>query len=149
MDGIELTKKNFQEQLRDELPKVVMELFENEQICEFITYLLSTGWESYNNSIIEDIREYKCFWESFYRDEVEIGLVQCSNKTLEVGIDPTFCYDKMRRSSILAKLPMSKRDYKRFIQKLESVTQGNERYKWFKEAPGCFYGEYATYGIED
>ena len=136
-----------QEQLKNELPKLIKELFESGQICGFIEYLLNNGWESYNNSIIEDTKEYG-FWESFYKDEVEIGLVQ-SDKKLEVGIDPTSCYDKMRRCSIRATLPMSKRDYKRFIQKLESVTQGKERQQWLKEASGCWYGGYATYGTSE
>lgn len=140
-----LKKKSFQEQLKDELPELIKELFESEQICEFIEYLLNNGWKTYNETIIEDIKEYEVFWESFYKDEVEIGLVQSVEK-LEVGIDPVSCYDKMRRCSIRATLPMSKRDYKRFIQKLESVTQGKERQQWFKKASSCWYGSYAIYG---
>ena len=143
--------KKFQEQLKEELPSIIDKIFSNEQITEFITYLLENGWETYNSDILDDICKYG-LTESFYKDGVELGLVQLlvhsTENKLEVGIDPSSCYDKARRCSIVAELPMSKRDYNRFIKKLESVTNGKERQQWFKEAPSSWYGAYASYGVE-
>lgn len=66
-----------------------------------------------------------------------------------IGIDPSVCFDSMRRASIYVQFPMKKREYERFIQFFSKLldTKSSLRKDWMKEAAGCFYGSYAQFGM--
>ena len=67
----------------------------------------------------------------------------------KIGIDPSFCYDKLNKSSILAQFPMKKREYERFIQFFRKIPDRKSplHKNWMRYAPECFYGQYATFGM--
>lgn len=88
------------------------------------------------------------YWLNFCRNKVRIMIV-AEKGNAKIGIDPSFCYDKLNKSSILAQFPMKKREYERFIQFFRKILDRKSplHKNWMRYAPECFYGQYATFGM--
>lgn len=71
------------------------------------------------------------------------------NGDVQIGIDPSSCFNKNSSSSIIALLPLkSKREITRFYKLLDKVfdKKSSVSKDWFKEAPTCWYGSFASFG---
>ncbi len=66
---------------------------------------------------------------------------------IKIGIDPTNCFDKTRTCSIIANLPMSKREEDRFYRLLNRLTDKKDKQsiEWRREASADWYGSYASF----
>ena len=70
------------------------------------------------------------------------------NGDVQIGIDPSSCFNKNSSSSIIALLPLkSKREITRFYKLLDKVfdKKSSVSKDWFKEAPTCWYGSFASF----
>lgn len=125
----------------------------DEKFKDFLEVLKINGF--LNDLSAEDVDYGYCFPLSygpglplFAYNKVKIGIELYDGKAY-VGIDPSKCYDSLKRCSVLVCFPMKKREYNRFKNFVTKIldTKSSLRNEWLKEAPSCFYGQYATFGI--
>jgi hypothetical protein len=115
----------------------------NKSMNEFIEYLRKKKFRIYTQISDDEITH------SMHHNKVIIEAVSNNNgKTYQVGIDPAYCFNKLRRCSVLANFPMSRREYKRLIKFINHISNPKDRVyrQWYKDAPKLFYGEYDVYG---
>lgn len=130
----------------------------NPQIRDFINFLINTKF--FCNVEEKDLDEaMKCEKPENLRlpvltskDGISCDFNTCvidGVYTLDVGIDPKNCFDKLGKCSILCRFPMGTREFKRCIATLEMITDTKTTMSrlWMKNADGKFYGEFAKFGI--
>lgn len=116
----------------DEAKELLAKEFD-EQTINFLDYLHNVGF-------INDIDEYE---SRFTHNGIRVAMRKESDYIL-FGIDPAKCFDKLTRSSIILKFPMSKREYHRAFKVIfEIMNKKSDLHKrWMKEAPTSWYGEF-------
>lgn len=121
-----------------------IELNKNDMFEEFIEYLKEKKFK-----ILIDIED-ETFFYNIYGNNIIMQIYSNDNgKTYRMGIDPSYCFDKLSRCSILCYFPMSRREYKRMIKLIDHLSNPKDKvYRdWYKEAPRLFCGEYNEFGI--
>lgn len=82
--------------------------------------------------------------------KISIGIDNIYADQVRIGIDPSYCFNKIGDCSIIAHFPMSKREYKRFIVLFEKLLSesGNKNLKkeWLNSANTCWCGAFTTFG---
>lgn len=65
-----------------------------------------------------------------------------------IGIDPSECFDKISRCSIVARFPLSRREERRFYNTLDKILDKRSEYSkdWFRQASTSWYGSFAKFG---
>lgn len=79
---------------------------------------------------------------------IAIGIDNVYTGQAIIGIDPRYCFDKIKHCSILACFPMSKREYRRFMnmfRKLMDYKHVSTK-EWFRVADRNWSGEYGYFG---
>lgn len=124
-----------------------LDFIDNEQLAEFFKWCIEYNMmANITNEDLEDYYEYQCL-PLLTNNGITIGIDIWENGTIQIGIDPTFCFDKTSKCSIIAMLPLSKRETNRFYKLLGQVIdkKSNISKKWFKEAPACWFGSFASF----
>ena len=118
----------------------------DEQTINFLDYLHNIGFmNDLSNEDMEDLHT-PMFYTKFAHNKIKVAMMKQDGHIL-FGIDPTKCFDKLTRSSIILKFPMSKREYHRAFKVIfDIMNEKSDLHKqWIKEAPtswyGAFYGE--------
>lgn len=119
----------------------------NKQYTKLIKWCFDNGF--FHNLTDEDIDNYY-IWDCLpvlKNNGMCIGSYELKDGIL-VGIDPSKCFDKTSRSSILVKLPLTKRDETRFYNLLNTLLDSKQKQTkaWKREAPALWYGEYIKLG---
>lgn len=83
------------------------------------------------------------------RNHICIGMnIPYVGNSAIIGIDPSKCFDKVSKCSIIAKFPItSKREEEHFYKLLASLFDKTSKSTrtWFKAASICFCGNYALF----
>ena len=123
----------------EEAREIFMKEF-NEQTVNFLDYL-------YNVGFMRDMEELHApmFETEFTHNKIKVAMMK-QDEYIIFGIDPTKCFDKLTRSSIILKFPMSKREYHRALKIIFNIMdeKSDLHKRWIKEAPTSWYG--AFYG---
>lgn len=117
----------------------------DKQTVDFLEYLHNTGFiDVVNNDDMKDLTT-PMFFTKFTHNGIKIAMMKCDGHTL-FGVDPSNCFDKLTRSSIILKFPMSNREYHRAFKLMFEILNKNSNLhkRWIKEAPTSWYG--AFYG---
>lgn len=135
-----MSKKNRQELLENLITQIAGT---DETFHQFLLFLYEHNF--FNNISEEEIHEIineETYIFKLKRRNISVG-IQLGNKVL-VGIDPSDCFDSIKRSSIIIEFPQNKRGYKRVINELSQIFDAaSQRHKmWLKEAPSLFNGEW-------
>ena len=80
--------------------------------------------------------------------KITIGIDFWADNKIRIGVDPSYCYNKVASSSIIAILPLkSRRNIVGFYRLLEQLLNKNTDIsrRWFKDASTCWYGSFATF----
>ena len=119
----------------------INEIFDkNEQLRDFVVFLKENNFFCNMSALdIEELMNDEIVKLS--RGDITVWI---DRRTNQVGIDPTQCFDSIKRASIIIDFPMKKRPYARTIKELAQVfDKNNRKYKeWMEYAPICFYGDW-------
>lgn len=111
----------------------------NGQLTTFVNWLYDNGF--YRNYPDEDVEEGFEWGITLRTQKITIGIT-AFDKCI-IGIDPTYCWDKLGKSSILVELPLSKRKEKAFYDTLNRLVNDKHFFnKWAYEACRCWCGKY-------
>ena len=127
--------------------KKFLDSISNKQLADFFKWCINNDMmANITSEDLEDYYEYQCL-PLLTNNGITIGVDICTDGTIQIGIDPTACFDKTSKSSIIAILPLSKRETNRFYKLLEQIMnkKSNISKKWFKEAPTCWFGSFALF----
>lgn len=134
----------------------LIEQLDDKQFHKFVEQLYTFGY--FNNISESDIQwclstkyqKYGFSIDTLKYDAIAIGM-NIGEEKICIGIDPTRYFDKTTRCSVLAWFPMSKREYKRFIDFFQNINDKKSTiYKaWTNVSKMCWYGSYATFGNRD
>ena len=125
----------------------------NKQIEEFLRWCYEHGFMDYlSDADIDFCYEHDCIaLPLFKKNHICIGMnISDDGTSAKVGIDPTRCFDKTSKCSIIAALPInSKRENKQFYKALDNLLDSNNYFtkEWFRNASTCWCGDYASFGI--
>lgn len=83
-------------------------------------------------------------------DDIYLEVYSENEDSWIMGIDPKSCWDSIKRASIKAYFPMSKREFNRFMRFMQNKIcdkRSQWRKEWLREiASTSFYGETAEFG---
>ena len=121
---------------------------ESKQITAFVKWCFEHGFlDNLTRDDLEQFYEYpdKIYLPFFKNHRITI-VVDYWDNYCRLYIDPTSCFDKPSKCSIVMKLPMTKRDEKAFYKLLDSIldTKSHISKEWFKNAAESFYGSYMS-----
>lgn len=112
----------------------------NGQLTTFVKWLYDDGF--YNNTDDNNIADgfsSTCFVQN---GKMSIGIDPREDKCV-IGLDPSFCYDKLSKCSIIVELPLSKRKEEAFYNFLNLLMNNKHAYReWSKIAPTSWCGSY-------
>ena len=121
------------------------------EITKFLKWCFDNNMMEYiSDSNIDFCYQYDCIsLPLLKRNHICIGInIPDTGDSAIIGIDPSECFDKVSKCSIIAKLPItSKREeehFYKFLTNLFDKTNKSTR-NWFKEASACFCGSYALF----
>lgn len=107
------------------------------QLTTFVNWLYDNGF--YRDYPDEEVEEGFEWGITLRTQKITIG-ISAYNKCV-IGIDPTYCFDKLWKSSILVELPLSKRKEKVFYDILNRLMNDKQFFnKWAYEAQTSWYG---------
>lgn len=123
----------------------------NKQLTRFLKWCFNKGF--FDNITDEDLNF------CYEANELSLPLLKNHHITIGIevfkgfeyaliGIDPSYCFNKTKQCSIVAKLPLtSKRDEKAFYKLLDSLldNKNQQTKKWKNYAGSSWYGVYASF----
>ena len=121
----------------------------NGQLVKFFEWLYSND---FLRNLTKDDYEYMI-------EENELSLPILRNHKMAIGIDiwdnysrigfdPSDCFDKISKCSIVTRFPLSKREEERFYSLLNKIMdkKSSTSKTWFKAASRCWYGDFCNFG---
>lgn len=109
------------------------------QLTTFVNWLYDNGF--YRNYPDEEVEEGFEWGTTLRTQKITVGITTF-DKCI-IGIDPTYCWDKLGKSSILVELPLSKRKEKALYDTLNRLVNDKHFFnKWAYEACRCWCGKY-------
>lgn len=112
----------------------------NGQLTTFVNWLYDNGF--YNNTDDNNIADGFSSTRFVQNGKISIGIDNREDKCV-IGLDPSFCYDKLSKCSIIVELPLSKRKEEAFYNLLNLLMNNKHAYReWSKVAPTSWCGNY-------
>lgn len=150
-----MKKSEFIEQYHDRFFTHIdkLDFTKDKQISRFLMWCFDNGF--LNNISKEDIEYFYEENDMIYlpllrNHKITIGtdhIITSNYESFYVGIDPSDCFDKVRRCSIVISFPItSKREENVFYRTLDTILDKKSvvsRY-WFKHSSTMWYGSYLT-----
>lgn len=129
---------------------------DRKQITKFVAWLINNDFlDNLSEIDIDDFIEEACSTTStigfplLKRKDITVDFYMSNDYNssfLTFGMDPTKCWDKLNKSSIICTFPMSKRNETLLYDRLNAIIDRKTIISkdWFKNAASSFYGAYLT-----
>lgn len=122
----------------------------NKQLTSFLKWCFDNGF--FLNITDEDI-DFCYEYDELYlpllkHNHITIGIDTYYNYA-RIGIDPSKCFNKTSQCSIIAQLPLCKRDNNHFYKILNTIMdkKNPQSREWFKNANTYWYGDYIKFNM--
>ncbi len=120
----------------------------DKQLTKFLKWCFDNGFfENISDDDIDDFYEYE-YMRLLKNNGITIGIdFYGKSETALIGIDPSNCFDKIRTSSILINLPLSKREEKQMYKYLDKLLdkKSDLSIDWRRYAKEYWYGKYRNF----
>lgn len=110
------------------------------QLITFVNWLYDNGF--YKDVDDNNIADGFSSTRFVQNGKISIGIDTREDKCV-IGLDPSFCYDKFSKCSIIVELPLSKRKEEAFYNLINLLMVNKHAYReWSKNAPTSWCGNY-------